>query len=480
MIASTFGASAAVNAFTAASSLPTILYDLLISGAISAALVPVFSDYAEQDADTLWEIVSTIITLALLVLSVLVVLMIWQAPVLISVLAGGFSDDILLLATQMLRWLLPSVVLMGLAGLITALLQSHQRFLLPAFTTSIFNIGIIVAVLFLTARLGSLSMVVGVLLGALLQVLLQLPGLRGMRYRPALNLRHPGVQRILKLYAPVALGISFSIIGIVLDRSLASQVGKNALSYMRYATTLVQLPLGLVAAAISFAILPTLSRLASTGEDESFRRTLAMGLKVVFLLILPATIGLLLLAQPVIQLLFQRDNFGAQDTARTAWALQLYLPGLPAAALDQILLFAFYARRKTLTPNLVQGAAIACYALTALSLLTLTSLGIEALVLGNSAQWIMHMLILAWLSRKLVDLRGLGLFETALKGLLASGMMALGVWLAVQRLYSWGPLVLVLGAGLLGATLYLGAALLLRIDALSFFMNMLRQRLNRR
>lgn len=479
MIASTFSASAAVDAFTAASALPTILYDLLISGAISAALVPVFSEYAEQDAATLWEIASTIITLALLVLSLLVVLMIWQAPVLISVLAGGFSDDILLLATQMLRWLLPSVVLMGLAGLITALLQSHQRFLLPAFTTSIFNLGIIMAVLFLTARLGPLSMVVGVLLGALLQVLLQLPGLRGMRYRPALNLRHPGVQRILKLYAPVALGISFSIIGIVLDRNLASQVGQNALSYMRYATTLVQLPLGLVAAAVAFAILPTLSRLSISGEEESFRRTLAMGLKVVFLLILPASIGLFLLAQPIIQLLFQRGNFGAQDSARTAWALQLYLPGLPAAALDQILLFAFYARRKTLAPNLVQGAAIACYAISALSLLTLTSLRIEALVLSNSVQWIAHLLILAWLSRKLVMLRGLGLFEAGLKGLLASGMMALVVWPAAQALHGWGPLAQVLGAGLLGATLYLLAALFLRIDALSFFVTMLRQRINR-
>ena len=272
VIASTFGASTAVEAFTAASALPTILYDLLISGAISAALVPIFSEYAEGEPDILWEIASTIITLALLVLTLLVVIMVWQAPALIALLAGGFPTDIQLLATQMVRWMLPAVVLMGLAGLITAILQAHQRFLLPAFTTSIYNLGIILAVLFLTMRFGPLSMVVGVILGAILQVLLQLPGLRGLlRYRPSLNLRHPGVKHILKLYAPVALGISFSIVGIILDRNLASQVGKGALAYMRYATTLVQFPLGLVAAAVSFAILPSLSRMSSSGEDESFR-----------------------------------------------------------------------------------------------------------------------------------------------------------------------------------------------------------------
>jgi putative peptidoglycan lipid II flippase len=321
-------------------------------------------------------------------------------------------------------------------------------------------------------------MVVGVVAGALLQVLLQIPGLRGARYRLTLELHHPGVRRILRLYAPVALGISFSIIGIVLDRNLASQVGKNALSTMRFATTLVQLPLGLVAAAVSFAILPTLSRQSGT-DEAGFRATLAMGLKVVALLILPACAGLLALAEPVVRLLFQRGAFNHTDTVATAQVLRLYLPGLPAAALDQLLLFAFYARRKTLAPNLVQGAAVGFYVLTALGLLWLTPLRVEALVLGNSAQWIAHLLIMTVLARGLIDLRGLRIGEALIKSGVAAVGMAATAWAVAPLLGSFNALIQVVGAGAVGALVYFGLCLLLRVESLGFFIQAVAGRLRR-
>src|SRR3954453_18857397 len=204
VIAGLFGAGAAVDAFTAASTIPTTLYDLLISGAITAALVPVFSEYAEGDQGEFWHVASTIINLALLVMAAVVALLIWLAPQVISVVAGGFRADVRYQATQMVRLLLPAAIFMGLSGLITALLFARQRFLLPAFTASAYNFGIILGAALLTPLFGPLSLVIGVLAGALLQVLLQLPGLRGMAYRPVLNLRHPGVRRILRLYAPVS------------------------------------------------------------------------------------------------------------------------------------------------------------------------------------------------------------------------------------------------------------------------------------
>ncbi len=475
VIAGTFGRSATVDAFTAASSLTTILYDLLISGAISAALVPIFSEYAEHDEPTLWRVASTIITLAMLVVGVLIALIAWQAPLAVTILAGGFEPAIREQAISMVRLLLPSVLLIGLSGLITALLQARQRFLLPAFTTSAYNLGIILGIVLLTQFFGPLSLVVGVVIGALCQVLLQLPGLRGAQFRPALELHHPGVRRILKLYAPVALGISFSVVGIVLDRNLASQVGQNALSTMRYATTLIQLPLGLVAAAVSFAILPTLAR-QSERDEAGFRSTLAMGLKVVLLLMLPATAGLLALAEPIVRLLFERRSFTAQDTLATAQALRLYLPGLPAAGLDQVLLFAFYARKRTLAPNLVQGAAIVCYVLTALGLLNFTTLRIEALVLGNSAQWIAHLVILAILARGLIDLRGQRIGEAVLKGVIAAIGVLLIAWLVSQALAPFGALVQVAVAAICSGIAYLGLCLLLRVEAIGFMLKALRRR----
>jgi putative peptidoglycan lipid II flippase len=476
VIAGLFGAGAAVDAFTAASTIPTTLYDLLINGAISAALVPVFSEYAEGDEREFWHVASTIINLALLVMAAVVALLIWLAPQVIGALAGGFRADIRDQATQMVRLLLPAAIFMGLSGLITALLYARQRFLLPAFTASAYNLGIILGAALLTPLLGPLSLVVGVLAGALLQVLLQLPGLRGIAYRPVLDLRHPGVRRILRLYAPVSLGIGFSIAGTVLDRNLASGLGEAAISTQRFATTLIQFPLGLVAAAVSFAVLPTLSRQASAGDDDAFRTTLAMGMKVVLLLVLPAAAGLAALATPVVAALFQHGNFSAEDTLATSRALLLYLPGLPAAALDQMLLFAFYAHKRTLVPNLVQGAAVGIYTLTALTLLG-AGLGLSALILGNSAQWIGHALILLLLSRGLVSLRGLRLGEAFWKSALASLAMSGVAWGLVRALGAVGALVQLLVAGGASALLYFGLCALLHVEALDFFIAVVRRRM---
>jgi putative peptidoglycan lipid II flippase len=247
---------------------------------------------------------------------------------------------------------------------------------------------------------------------------------------------------------------------------------------MRYATTLIQFPLGLVAAAVSFAVLPTLSRQASAGDEEAFRRTLGMGIKVVLLLILPATAGLAALAQPAVAALFQRGSFSAADTGATARALLLYLPGLPAAAVDQMLLFAFYAHKRTLAPNLVQGAAVAIYAVTALLLLA-QQLGVGALILGNSAQWVGHMLILLMLARGLVRLRGLRLGEALLKSALASLAMAAAAWGIATALPFGGPAVRLLVASGAGAALYFGLCAALRVEALGFFIAAVRRRVGR-
>ncbi|KAB8144066.1 murein biosynthesis integral membrane protein MurJ [Chloroflexia bacterium SDU3-3] len=466
-----------VDTFTAASIVPTQLYDLLINGAISAALVPVLSEYAEGDEREFWHVASTVINLALLVLAALAAVLALLAGPVVTVVGGGFAGPARAEAMAMVRWLMPAVVLMGLSGLITALLYARQKFLLPAFTTSAYNLGIIAAAALLATRFGPFALVFGVLLGAGLQVLLQLPGLRGMAYRPTIDLRHPGVRRILKLYAPVALGITFSTIGVTIDRNLASQFG-GAISAMRYATTLIQFPLGLVAAAISFAVLPILSRQASAGDKQAFGATLGMGLKVVLLLVLPATFALAALRGPIVAAIFQRHQFGSQDAAMTAQALLLYLPGLPAAALDQVLLFAVYAHKRTLMPNLVQGGAVLIYLATALGLLATTQLGFGALVLGNSAQWVGHLLILLYCSRELIVLRGLRLGEAFVKCGAASVALGLAAWGASSLVSA--PLAQLALGGAAGAAVYLALCAALRVEALDFFLGALMRKLRRR
>ncbi len=477
-IAYYFGRGVEVDAFQIAWTVPNTVYDLLIAGAVSAALVPVFSEYAEGERDEFWRVVSGVLTLALAALTALTALAVWQAPLLVSALTTPSEVELRALATPLVRLLMPAVLLMGISGLATAVLHAQRRFLLPAFVMVTFNAGMILGIVLLHERLGIYSLAAGALVGALGQVAVQLPGLRGARLQPGLSLSHPAVRRIVRLYGPVALGIGFSIVGTLIDRRLASGF-PAALGTMRYATTLIQFPLGLVASAVSLAVLPTLSRQNAAADEGAFRATLAMGLKVVLLLILPATAGLAALANPLTSLLFERGAFTAADTQATALALLFYLPGLPAAAIDQVLLFAFYARKNTLTPNLIQGAAIGCYLLVALPLLWLTELGFLALVLGNSAQWIGHALITYLLLARAVPLGGLRLGEAALKGTLAAGLMAAAV-LGVAALGAGLPtLALVALATGVGALVYLGLCAALRVEALGFFIGALRARLGR-
>ncbi len=478
IIAAYFSRGLAVDAYTLAWTIPNALYELLISGAVSAALVPVFSEYVERDRDEFWRVVSTVMTLACAILVIASALLAWQAPLIVALLARPGETALQTEATALVGWLLPAVTLMGISGIVTAVLHAQRRFLLPAFVAAAFNAGMIVGIVTLTPLVGVKSLAIGTILGACAQVLLQLPGLRGARLRARFDLGHPAVRRILRLYAPVTLGISFSLVGAVIDRWLASGF-PAALSTMRFATTLIQFPLGLVASAVAFAVLPTLSRQSADGDEDAFRATLAMGLKIVLLLILPATAGLAALSQPITATLFERGAFGAEDTAVTALALLAYLPGLPAAAIDQMLLFAFYARKNTLTPNLIQGAAILCYLAVAVPLAEFTSLGFFGLVLGNSAQWIGHAIITFWLLQRSLPLRGLRLGEATRKGIAASVVMALAVSGIAALGRDWPALAQVLIAGSAGVVIYTLLVVILRLEAADFLRNLIRARLQR-
>lgn len=479
IIAAYFSRGLAVDAFTLAWTLPNALYELLISGAVSAALVPVFSEYAERDRDEFWYVASTIITLACTILVIASALLAWQAPLALAVVTRPTESALRAEAAALIGWLLPAVTLMGVSAIVTAILHAQRRFLLPAFVAAAFNAGMIIGTVSLAPHIGVHSLAIGTLLGASAQLLIQWPGLRGAHLRLSFDLRHPAVRRILRLYAPVTLGIGFSLIGVTIDRWLASGF-PAAISTMRFATTLIQFPLGLVASAVALAGLPTLSRQSVAGDETAFRDTLAMALKIVLLLILPATAGLAVLSLPITSMLFERGAFTAQDSAITALALLAYLPGLPAAAVDQILLFAFYARKNTLTPNLIQGAAILCYLLVAVPLAEWTSLGFLGLVLGNSAQWIGHAVITGWLLHRLVPLNGLRLGEATIKGLLTSGIIALIVGGIASLCGQWSPLIQVAIAGSTGVLVYVLLALILRIEAAAFLFQIVRGRLRRR
>ena len=425
VIADLFGASGLVSAFRIAAQVPTMVYELIVGGLFSAALVPVFSQVAEQKGRAaLWALFSRVASLIAILLSAIVLLLELLAPQVAWLMGGGFTPELQAVLVRMIRIVSPAVLLFGLSGVVTGLLYALKRFTFPAFGAAVFNLGTVIAALLLADRIGAYSLAVGVLVGSVLQLLIQTPDLRGVKISFRLDLRHdPAVRRILALYLPIAAGLLVSQLQIVIDRRLASSTGASSLAWMANATTLIQLAHGLVAVAISQAVLPTLSRQSAAGDMDGFRSTLGQGLRLVLVLIVPATLALLALAQPIISLLFEHGRFTAYDTYWTTWALRLYLLGLVFASIDWPLNFAFYARQNTLTPALVGMFSVGVYLVVALSLVG--SLGMRGLVLADSAKHISHavtMLILA--SRTIGGLGALGLSRTFMKTLLAGGVMA--------------------------------------------------------
>ncbi len=478
-----FGASPEVSAFVVAAQVPTMIYDLLIGGLLSAALVPVFSDYASPEKRReLWHIFSIVVSLAVVILSLVVVLLELFAPQVAWLLGGGFDAQLQAVTTKMIRIILPAVLFFGLSGMVTGLLYTLKRFTYPAFGAAIYNAGIITCALLLADKVSIYSLALGILLGAMLQLAIQLPDLRDVRFAFSLDLSHPALRRIVGLYLPVVLGLVISQIGIAIDRNLASRTGGESIAWMQYATRLIQLPIGLVSAAISLAILPTLSQYGSTEPSEqdpvsnlqrpisNFQHTLALGLKMVLVAIIPAAIGLFVLAAPIVALLYQHGNFDTYDTVQTTLALRYYLLGLTFAAIDLPLVFAFYARKDTLTPALVGVLGVVVYLILALSLIR--PLGMIGLILANSAQLTIHALtMLALLQRRMGGLGGHGITALALKTLFASLVMGGITYLALSGLQRVldvrtlvGKFIIVSGAGGLGLATYLGMMVLLRVE----------------
>lgn len=485
-IAYFFGASGLVSAFQAASTIPTMIYDLLVGGMLSAALVPVFSDYARAARRSEFgQVVGTVLAVIGLVVAGIVVLIMLLAEPLAHLIAGGLSEELLAITASLLRIMTPAVWFLAISGVVTGALFALKRFTFPAFAAAIYNLGIIVAALLLNERLGIYSLAVGVLLGSVLQLALQAPDLLRAGARLSLGLRHPALRRIWLLYLPILFGLLVSQVQVIIDRRLASGTGEQSLAWMRDATTLFQLPHGLVAVAISLAALPSLAQYFAAGNEKDFNATLGRGLRTVLLLITPATVGLLLLGTPIVQLIFQRGAFQPSDTDAVVLALNLYLIGLIPASLDWLLNYTFYARNDTLTPAIVGVVSVGIYLLFAL--LLVKPFGYLGLVFADSMKHTGHFLLM-WLllRRRLGDLRGLQGGVTALRSLAASVVMG-AVLLATLALLRpalpaglAGNLALVGLTGVLGAAVYLLVASRLGVQEAGMVVQRFSRRLRRR
>lgn len=403
-----FGTGDAVAAFTIADNIHTMLFDLVISGMMQAALVPVLSAYAKPELKhELRRIVGALLMLALLVIGGVVVIMEVFAPQVVTVMTalGGGEEArdpaTVELTVQLVRMILPAVLLLAISTIFMSTLYAMQRFTRPALSLAARNAAIVAVALMLgRTEFGIRAIVVGIVLGAVLMIVIQAPGLRDVMPRPNFNFRHPAIKKIMALYIPIFIGLMSNTVALVVDRNLAWGVDPNALGAMRYATAVNQMILGVVAAAISLAALPTLSRHFASGDEVAFERTLSNGLKLVTIMVVPATLGLAAISWPAVDLLFFHGATSDIGARAIQVALLAYLPGTFFAAYDQVLIFSYYARQNTKTPVIVGVLAVGVYFIMAFALIQ--PLGMAGLVLANSTQFTFHAIVMWFLLRRAV------------------------------------------------------------------------------
>ncbi len=374
VFAALFGASAGMDAFIAAFRAPNLLRDLFAEGALSTAFITTFSEKITTGGDEeAWGLANKVATLTAVFMSAVTLLGIALAPQLMRVLAAGFDAEKMQTAILLTRIMFPFIALVSLAALVMGMLNAKNVFGMPAMASTFFNIGSIVGGVALawmldpafgTKQYGVGSLIgisVGTLIGGTMQLVVQFPALRraGFRFRPDFAWRDPGVRRILLLMGPAVIAASAVQVNVMVNGNFASHLGDGAVSWLNYAFRLMQLPIGIFGVAIGTVTLPVISRSAAAGNTAEFRSILAKGMRLAFVLTIPSTIGLMVLAQPIIGLIYERRKFTPLDTQHAAEALQFYAVGLCAYAGIKVLAPAFYALGKRNTPMLVSFFSIA-------------------------------------------------------------------------------------------------------------------------
>ncbi|MDV7210394.1 murein biosynthesis integral membrane protein MurJ [Azotobacter beijerinckii] len=357
LVARIFGAGLATDAFFVAFKLPNLLRRIFAEGAFSQAFVPILAEYKTQQGEeatrTFIAYVSGLLTLVLALVTLLGIL---AAPWIIWISAPGFTDtaEKFELTTVLLRLTFPYILLISLSSLAGAILNTWNRFSVPAFVPTLLNLSMIGFALFLTPYFDPPVLALGwaVLVGGLLQLLYQLPHLKriGMLVLPRLNLRDAGVWRVLRQMLPAILGVSVGQISLIINTVFASFLAAGSVSWMYYADRLMELPSGVLGVALGTILLPALSKTYASQDHQEYSRLLDWGLRLCFLLVLPCALALAILAEPLTVALFQYGKFTAHDALMTQQALIAYAVGLLGIILVKVLAPGFYAQQNIRTP----------------------------------------------------------------------------------------------------------------------------------
>ena len=454
MLAAVFGASNEMDAFIVAFRIPNLVRDLFAEGAMSAAFVPTFTArLTVQGKDDAWRLGNNVLNALGIVTALLVAIGMVFAHPLVTAYAEDYSHvpGKLELTIRLTRIMLPFLPMVAVAAAVMGMLNSLHHFFVPALAPAMFNVATIACAFVLVPLMPSIGLspitaiAIAALLGGALQVLVQCPPLwrEGFRYRFVLDFREPGLRRVLMLMGPGTIGLAATQVNLFVNTLLATSQGTGAVSWLSYTFRLMYLPIGLFGVSIATAALPAVSRHAAAGDDDGVRRTAAEAMAMMMVLNVPATLGLVTLADPIVRLLFERGHFTPADTAATASALRLYAVGLVGYATARIVSPVFYAMGRSRVPVAVSLCTVVLNLAANLALVRV--MGFRGLALGTSIAMLVNgAVLLVLLRRRLGGLEdghlGLTFAKIAIAALVMAAVAAGGERLAAGVLPGAGTL----------------------------------------
>jgi putative peptidoglycan lipid II flippase len=495
VFAGLFGAGRNLDIFLLAFRVPNLLRDLFAEGALSTAFVTTFSKKIATSGDaSAWRLANKIATLTTIFMSAVTLVGIVFSRQLIGKIAGGFTADEQAMTTLLAQIMWPFILLVSLAALVMGMLNAKHVFGMPAMASTFFNIGSIVAGVSIGwwldphfGRTALIGLAAGTLVGGTLQFVVQLPVLwrAGYRFRPDFSWRDEGVRTVLGLMGPAVIAASAVQVNVLVNTSFASYLDKGAVSWLSIAFRLMQLPLGIFGVAIGTVTLPLISRAVAMGNTSEFRSILARGMRLALVLTIPSTLGLIMLARPIISVIYEHGRFTPEMTAQTAAALQFYAIGLAAYSALKVLTPAFYAVDKRHTPMMVSFLAIATNLLLNWLFTFRLGLGHRGLALSTSLVAVINFLLLYIMMR-----RHAGRLETAamlqlLPRLAVAGLLLAAICEAANRVLFVGHLplwrqVVELGFTIsLAGAVFFGAAFALGVSEVREVFDLVKRRLTR-
>lgn len=489
ILARIIGPGRELDAYYAAFGLPDLLFTLVAGGALASAFIPVVSGLIARDRDASWRLVSTVANLAFLVTLVFAIALALFAPWMADQLYGchlesqqacldegqGFTLEQVALTADLMRLILLSTAIFSVSAIVMSTLQAHQHFFLTALAPIMYNLGILAGVALLAPSIGVWGAAIGVVFGAALHLLVQVPGLvrRGARWTPSLDLRDPDLRRVLVLLAPRVGTLGTVYLATIIRDSLASQLPSGSITALNFGWRVMQLPETVIATAVATAVFPTLSELAGQRRMGDLRDTVSSTLRTMLALTVPATVGLFVLGRPFVRVLFEGGLFESAATDAVVWALQGYALGLIGHSLLEVSARTFYAQQDTRTPLFVAMGAMLVNVVA--SLMLREPLGHAGLALGNSIGVSLEVLALLLIARRRMNgIDERRILASSARFVAGSAIMAIAI-VALQSIFSVFPIpdglsigatlrpaieigVPFVAAGLVGVIVYIVAA----------------------